>query len=125
MLSILIVNFMTKELKNKCRKKEKRKMSRNCYIINGKEDDELTTAGLWYALSYLYSKNIDPSEKRFEFANNQEERIRAIQSASQRQIKYWLDYAIHDLKKKNNKQWRDFDCRTKRIREKIIYFNVY
>lgn len=72
-------------------------MKRHNFIINGKEDVELRRAGMWFVLTYLYSKNIDPKETRHTLARNIGGRIAAIRRASQGQIKSWLEYALTKL----------------------------
>ena len=74
-------------------------MSRNTYIIKGKTDENLTTAGLWFALSYLYSVNIDSSEDSYTKCGEQDVRIGAIQNSSKEQVLSWIYYAINFLER--------------------------
>ena len=54
---------------------------------------------MWFALSYLYSVNIDSTETRYTTAGNYNTRISAIKRASESQIRAWLRYALNELKR--------------------------
>ena len=70
-------------------------MGRHPYFINGIADDQLTTVGLWFALTYLYAVNIDPKEDRYLNAPTYQSRISTIKNCPQAQLRSWLQYALH------------------------------
>lgn len=74
-------------------------MPERLYIINGKEDKDLTSVGLWFVLTYLYSCNFDSNEQRFLKVSTYNSRIKRIQGCSQKQVKAWVEYAITNLAK--------------------------
>ena len=78
-------------------------MARHPYYINGVADEQLTTAGLWFALTYLYAVNIDPKENRYLFAPTYQNRISAIRNCPECQLRSWAQYALQrQLKQSTN-----------------------
>jgi len=67
-------------------------MPKTYFKINGNDDRELTSIGLWFALTYLYSKHIDPSEQRYKKVKNWKTRENIIKNCSRDQIKSWVYY---------------------------------
>ncbi len=73
------------------------------FIINGKPDLELTSVTLWFALTYLYSINCNPNEKRYQFAPTYQTRISKIKNCSQNKLYSWVQYALQgQLKQSTN-----------------------
>lgn len=64
------------------------------FIINGYVDKELTSATLWFALTYLYSVNINSDEKRYQLASTYQTRISKIKNCSSSQLRSWAQYAL-------------------------------
>ena len=68
-------------------------------VIKG---DELSQIGLWFLLTYLYSKYVDQNETRYKNKKDYEEKCKEIDDLVTNEedvIMAWLDYAIKDLQK--------------------------
>ena len=74
-------------------------MPKDYYKINGHNDYELTSVGLWFAITFLYACNINTKEKRYKNVSKYLRRIDIIKKCSLYQVESWIDYAHNELRK--------------------------